>query len=119
MASVLESCYGSLEIGAVRVGGARVLVGTDRLADSRLRKGGREGDGLNDGSSGGIVWGPGVDGEGAEALGGSRWPGRRGDGVVALRQGEAAARVSGCRLVLSVREARRVGRRGAAVIAPR
>lgn len=67
---VLEGGDGALKVGAVGVGGARVLVFADGLGDGRLRKGRGEGDGLDDGAGGGVVRGAGMDGEGAEAAGG-------------------------------------------------
>jgi len=52
---MFDGCDGLLEIVAVGIGGARVLVGAYWLSDGGLREGGREGDGFDDGAGGGIV----------------------------------------------------------------
>src|SRR5688572_1351060 len=82
VASMLERCNSGLEVCAVRIRGARVLVCAYWLADSRLGEGGREGDGLNDGASDRIMGRASVNGQGAEALSGSGRARRSGDRVV-------------------------------------
>lgn len=81
VASVLEGRDGSLEVVAVGVGGARVLVDAHGLAHGRLGKGCGQRDGLNDGASGRVDGRAGVDGESAEGVDGGRGPHGRGDGV--------------------------------------
>ena len=76
---VLERGDGLLEVVAVGVAGARVLVGTDGLADRGLGEGGRERYGLNDGARDGVLGRAGVDGEGAELVDRSRSPRRGSD----------------------------------------
>lgn len=66
---VLEGGDGVLKVGAVGVGGARVLVLADGLGHGRLGKSCGQRDRLDDGAGGGVVRRAGVDGEGAEATG--------------------------------------------------
>jgi hypothetical protein len=69
---VLKGGDSSLEVAPVGVGGSRVLVLADGLADSSLSKGSGEGDGLNDGAGDGVVGRAGVHGKSAEAVNGGR-----------------------------------------------
>jgi hypothetical protein len=69
---VLKSSDGGLEVGTVRVGRSRILVLANWLANSGLSKGGGQGDRLDHGAGGGVMWGAGVDGEGTEAVDGGR-----------------------------------------------
>lgn len=77
IARVLEGRHSSLEVIPVRVGGARVLVVAYGAADGGLGECGREGDGLDDGAGDRVMRGSGMDGEGAEAVNRSGWPGGR------------------------------------------
>lgn len=65
---VLKSCDGLLKVVTVWVGGAGVLVLSDRLANSALGKGGGQRDGLNDGASDWVMRRASVDGESAETV---------------------------------------------------
>lgn len=58
----------ALEIVAIGVGRAAILVVADWFANGGLREGGGERDGLNDSTSCGIVRGTGVYGESAKAV---------------------------------------------------
>ena len=71
-----------LEVGPVGVGGACVLVLADRVADSSLRKGGGQRDGLDHSTSRGVVRRTGMDGECAELVDGRCSPRRGLDGAV-------------------------------------
>lgn len=93
---VLEGGDGLLEVVAVGVAGARVLVDADGLAHARLREGRREGDGLDDGAGDGVMRRPGVDGEGAEVVDGRGRPRRGLDGVLG-GDGHDCGRRSVCR----------------------
>lgn len=74
IAGMLESGDGGLEVGSVGVGGSRVLVLADGLANGRLGEGGGEGDGLNHGASDRVVGGAGVHSKGTKAVDGGRSP---------------------------------------------
>jgi hypothetical protein len=65
---VLYGGDGRLEVGPVGIATPAVLVLAYWLSHRVLGKGGGQGDGLNDGAGGRVMWRPGVDGEGAEAL---------------------------------------------------
>ena len=94
----LESGNAVLEVGPVGVGGACVLVLANRVADSGLRKGGGQRDGLDHSTSRGVVRRTGVDGESAELVDGRCSPRRGLDGaVVELRDSHGCEwAVSGC-----------------------
>lgn len=81
VAGMLEGSDSRLEVGAVGVGGARILVLADRLADGRLGEGRGEGDGLDDGAGVRVVGRAGMDGERAEGVHGCRGTRGRRDGV--------------------------------------
>jgi hypothetical protein len=78
----LERGNAVLKVGPVGVGGTCVLVLSNRLADSRLRKGGGQRDGLDHSTSGGVVRRTGMHGESAELVDGRRSPRRGLDGTV-------------------------------------
>lgn len=84
---VLESSNSGLEVGTVRVGGSRVLVLADGLANSGLGKSGRQRDRLDHGSGGGVMWSAGVDGESTEVVDGGRRTRWGGHGVRVERSG--------------------------------
>lgn len=81
VAGMLEGSDSRLEVGPVGVGGARILILADRLADSRLGEGRGEGDGLDDGAGVRVVGRAGMDGERAEGVHGCRGTRGRRDGV--------------------------------------
>ena len=84
---VLKSSDSGLEVGTVRVGGSRVLVLADGLANSGLSKGGRQRDRLDHGSGGGVMWSAGVDGQSTEVVDGGRRTRWGGHGVRVERSG--------------------------------
>lgn len=84
---VLEGGDGGLEVGAVRVRGARVFVLANGHAHGGLGESGGERDGLDDGAGGGVVGGSGVDGQSTEGVDGGRGTGRSGHGVRGREKG--------------------------------